>query len=107
MDNSPPGPSPKKVLEGHFDFDPKDAVYDDHFPGAPVVPGSLIIHAFLEAAKARGWMARTCRVEAFRFLRFVSPGRHRYRMENRDDDNALNCTLHFQGRLAATGKLVT
>ncbi|MBU4420644.1 MAG: hypothetical protein KKH84_06520, partial [Proteobacteria bacterium] len=38
-------------IKGTFYFDPSDRIYAEHFPGNPVVPGSLIIHAFLKALK--------------------------------------------------------
>ena len=92
------------VLEGTFYFDPDDAIYRDHFPGNPVVPGSLIVHAFLETATSQGWVKGNCRLEGFRFSRFVSPGKTHFRMEFREG-KILDCKLHSQGHLSATGRI--
>ncbi len=39
------------IISGLFFFDPLDKIYKDHFPGTPVVPGSIIISAFVEILK--------------------------------------------------------
>jgi 3-hydroxyacyl-[acyl-carrier-protein] dehydratase len=91
-------------IQGTFFFDPEDRIYDDHFPGHPVVPGSMIVHAFLLAAEKarRGW--RPCVVENFRFKRFISPGEYAYRIELAGDDE-LKCTLYDKRSVAAAGTL--
>ena len=43
-------PDAPEVKEGIFHFDPDDPIYRDHFPGYPVVPGSLVVQAFLDLA---------------------------------------------------------
>ena len=60
-------------IKGTFYFDPADRIYEDHFPGNPIVPGSLIVHAFTEAGKKLGLEANRCTIENFRFREFVSP----------------------------------
>lgn len=89
--------------EGVFFFDPRDRIYGDHFPGSPVVPGSVIIHAFLRA-HARADQERPVGVSNFRFKRFVSPGEYRYAME--DDGHGIRCTLFDNNRAVVTGALV-
>ncbi|MDM8518306.1 hypothetical protein QUF76_19090 [Desulfobacterales bacterium HSG16] len=91
--------------DGVFNFQHSDKIYKDHFPGAPVVPGSLIIHAFLNAA-SEIWGCPACGIEKFKFRRFVSPGRYNYLMEQ----TALNikfrtikCTLFDKRKVAVTG----
>ncbi len=68
--------------QGRFYFDPEDHIYTDHFPGSPVVPGSLIIHAFFTAIKEqqleRSSDSPFIRVEKFRFKKFVVPGEYLY-----------------------------
>jgi 3-hydroxyacyl-[acyl-carrier-protein] dehydratase len=85
------------VKEGVIRFDPADGIYTDHFPGYPVVPGSLIIQAFLELA------APVREIEEFRFRTFVVPKDYGYRMTRRD--NRWECSLLENERVMAKGKL--
>ncbi len=85
------------VREGIFRFDPRDGIYRDHFPGYPVVPGSLIMQAFLGVAGS----ARE--IEEFRFRSFVSPGIYHYRMTFRGD--RWDCLLLREDRILVRGKL--
>ena len=94
---------PSFFQEGVFFFDPDDRIYGDHFPGNPVVPGSVIIHAFLRA-HARQGQARPVGVSGFRFKRFVSPGEYRYGMEA--DGPVIRCTLFDRDRAVVTGALM-
>ena len=89
--------------EGLFFFDPGDRIYRDHFPGNPVVPGSVIIHAFIRA-HARAGQERPVGVSNFRFKRFVSPGEYRYGMEG--DSHGIRCTLFDNNRAVVTGALM-
>jgi 3-hydroxyacyl-[acyl-carrier-protein] dehydratase len=98
------GPS-DAIITGEFFFDPEDFIYTDHFPGNPVVPGSLIIDAFLRALQlleekhVRRWSA-----ENFRFRNFISPGRYAYRIVEKSG-GAMQCALYDSGRTVATGVL--
>ncbi len=67
----------KMEIQGIFFFDPADRIYIDHFPGIPVVPGSVIIKAFLQEARKNG-VAHPRAIRDFRFRRFVSPGEHAF-----------------------------
>lgn len=69
-------------IEGTFCFDPSDGLYADHFPGSPIVPGSLIVHAFWKALAAHVNPAHvSCKADNFRFRSFVTPGRFPFRMQ--------------------------
>lgn len=88
---------------GELDFDPADGIYPDHFPGAPIVPGTLIVHGFLTAVEK--WQGvRPRQIRGFRFKRFVSPGRYVFEMERQDDK--VVCTLLYGGRVLATGEML-
>ncbi len=76
---------PDDLFSGSFFFDPADPIYADHFPGYPVVPGSLIIQAFLKAVQNSGMGIRPGRLQDFRFRRFIMPGEYEFRLENRGD----------------------
>jgi len=68
----------EKILKGILFFEPNDALYKHHFPGNPVVPGSLIIHGFAEVLKKHGIKSITYKIENFRFKKFLSPGGYPY-----------------------------
>ena len=78
-------------IKGVFYFDPSDRIYADHFPGKPVVSGSLIIHAFLNALKKEGVNEVQYIIENFRFREFVSPGEYPFNIEI--DQNKMKCRL--------------
>jgi 3-hydroxyacyl-[acyl-carrier-protein] dehydratase len=87
--------------QGVLFFDPGDRIYADHFPGRPVVPGSLIIHAFMLAARALKFVEAACSIEKFRFRKFISPGEYPYQIEMRG--HQLRCTLYDGPTIVATG----
>lgn len=91
-------------VNGTFYFDPKDPIYADHFPGRPVVPGSLIVYAFLEEAEKTGELnSRHCLVEKFGFIEFVAPGAYSFSIETLAD--CFLCKLYHEGRTVVEGFL--
>ncbi len=78
-------------IKGTFYFDPSDKIYADHFPGKPVVPGSLVIHAFLKALQEEEVNNVLYIIENFRFREFVSPGEYPFNIEI--DYNKMKCRL--------------
>jgi len=89
--------------EGVFYFSPDDGIYRDHFPGYPVVPGSLIIHAFLQAAAEAGMQEKCCSVRNFRFREFLTPGHHSFRIKRKED--GFHCLIYRGARNLVTGVL--
>ena len=92
-----------KILEGVFYFHPDDGIYQDHFPGYPVVPGSLIVHAFLEAAADAGFLPDHLAIENFRFREFLSPGHYAFRIQL--DEDRLKCLLYRGEKKLVSGVL--
>ena len=90
-------------IKGTFYFDPKDRIYEDHFPGRAVVPGSLIVQAFLEAGKAIGFSSAGGGVENFRFKEFVAPGTYAFSIE--DMEKGWQCRLYHEGITVVSGLL--
>ena len=91
-----------KTVQGTFFFDPEDLIYQFHFPGNPVVPGSVIIQAFMRTAEENGWQEYTGEVENFRFKTFVTPGKYSYSLECRDEK--LYCRLFKDKKAIVTGR---
>jgi 3-hydroxyacyl-[acyl-carrier-protein] dehydratase len=93
------------TIAGEFYFDPDDPIYADHFPGRPVVPGSLIVEAFMTAVRPflkEPWCIIL--VENFRFRHFISPGRYAFCVTSKTD-GSLQCVLYDDGRTVAAGLL--
>ena len=82
---------PAETLNGKFFFDPADPVYEQHFPGSPVVPGSLIIKAFLRAVSEQGYDNGEVILKNFRFKEFVRPGTYDYQLQF--SGNRIYCSL--------------
>jgi 3-hydroxyacyl-[acyl-carrier-protein] dehydratase len=87
-----------EVKEGIFSFDPDDPIYRDHFPGYPVVPGSLVVQAFLDLAGDTG------EIDQFRFRSFLVPGAYRYRMVR--VQNGWECLLLEGEKTMVKGRLI-
>jgi len=97
-------PFTDSVFSGSFYFDPADPIYADHFPGCPVVPGSVIISAFLEAGRTAQPGMRPQGVQNFKFRTFLPPGEYPFRLEIQED--RLQCRL-WQGETENRRPLVT
>ena len=93
------------MISGKFFFDPGEVIYADHFPGNPVVPGSVIIHAFhLAVHKHMGVDAGLMSVQGFRFRRFIAPGPYPYTLSRKED--VVACRLSDRGRTVVTGNFL-
>ena len=89
--------------KGIFFFDPDDRIYADHFPGHSVVPGSMIVQAFMLAGEKLDHSRSLCAIENFRFKKFIPPGEYGYRIAVME--NELKCTLYDGPSVVATGTL--
>ncbi|MHB8909648.1 MAG: hypothetical protein ACYDAA_12305 [Syntrophales bacterium] len=87
-----------EVKEGTFHFDPDDPIYRDHFPGYPIVPGSLVVQAFLDLAGDAG------AIEQFSFRSFLVPGVYRYRMVR--SENVWECLLIEGEKIMVKGRVI-
>jgi 3-hydroxyacyl-[acyl-carrier-protein] dehydratase len=93
----------KGSWEGVFYFQPGDGIYRDHFPGYPVVPGSLIVQAFLEAARVACFLPDYLTIENFRFREFLTPGHHAFRIEL--EEERLKCRICRGEKVLVSGVL--
>jgi len=91
----PDAPHRDSVLSGVFSFDPADSIYTDHFPGCPVVPGSVVISAFLKAGRTAVPERTPGRIQDFKFRAFLTPGAYPFRLEAAG--NLLMCRLWRPG----------
>ena len=95
-----PYSSYQPAWHGKFTFPADDPIYADHFPHAPVVPGTLIIHAFRQEATRNGWQVRGIR--AFRFRHFATPGTYAFTIT--PTEYGLRCTLTQTDEAGNAGK---
>jgi 3-hydroxyacyl-[acyl-carrier-protein] dehydratase len=92
----------KNIYEGVFHFDPADGIYMVHFPMHPIVPGSVIVHAFIEAAR-RQMHIKEYAIERFGFRKFVTPGDYPFTIQSLE--NRLRCILYQGDKNLVTGIL--
>lgn len=89
------------IREGYFHFDPDDGIYQDHFRGHPIVPGSLIVQAFVEAIGDTTSGPLT--LSGFRFKRFLTPGTYRFHLDEQPEH--IDCRLYDGSKTVVTGKV--
>ncbi len=92
-----------EAVEGTFFFHPDDPIYETHFPQCPVVPGSLMVHAFLQALRESGIPCEGLRVENFSFREFLPPGECSFSIARRE--RGLECRIIKDGKKIASGTL--
>ncbi|MFA6009952.1 MAG: hypothetical protein WC799_08205 [Desulfobacteraceae bacterium] len=90
-----------ETKQGIFHFDSKDPIYAEHFPGRPVVPGSLIIWAFTQALEKNGYVLQAINLDQFRFRRFIGPGSYRFSLVPLD--SGIKCVLYDNHKTVAEG----
>ncbi|MDQ5988473.1 MAG: hypothetical protein CSYNP_04233 [Syntrophus sp. SKADARSKE-3] len=93
----------ESAIEGNFYFPPDDPIYETHFPQHPVIPGSLIVHAFLRALEEEGLPIEGLGIEKFSFREFLSPGPYQFKIERRV--GSMECRILKDGKKFATGTL--
>ena len=83
----------KRQVRGTWRFSGEHPLFDEHFPGAPRVPGTLVIEAMRAGAEALfpGW--RVLGVKRFRFRHFIEPGAYDYAFTPQPDAAAIRCVL--------------
>lgn len=90
---------------GVLHFDASLPLFREHFPGAPRVPGSLIITALAEEAGRLFPDLAPVRAERFRFRSFLTPGDWPFSMDVDASACRLRCRVGTD-RTMAEGVLV-
>jgi 3-hydroxyacyl-[acyl-carrier-protein] dehydratase len=107
---------PGRAIETLKNVSATEDVFDDHFPGYPVLPGALLVETFEQSTQllvgvshdfAR--VGRLAAVQRCAFRQFVRPGdqlRVRCVRTGADDDRwAVNATAEVEGRRVASALL--
>jgi len=80
--------------------------FDGHFPGAPVLPGVVLLDEAIRALElAEGGKPRCWRVASVKFLRSVAPGEKLMLEPERVAGGAVRFTILSAGQTVATGAL--
>lgn len=93
----------KKTITGTFTFPATEPALADHFPDSPVIPGTLIIHSFMEVVNELMPDAKL-QVSKFRFRSFVTPETYEYALEAKPF--GFSCTLFNNNGKAVTGRIL-
>lgn len=94
----------EQILKGVFDFPPQDRIYQSHFPSSPVVPGSLMVAAFIKAARKANFINGGIVLKNFKFKSFVAPGDYAYEIARRPD--GIHCMMFKANKTVVSGVIV-
>ncbi|GAC1457806.1 MAG: hypothetical protein PVS2B3_04450 [Steroidobacteraceae bacterium] len=76
-----------------------------HFPGAPIVPGVVLLDETLRAVEADADAAKRWRISTAKFLSPVRPGEELTLAHEPQPDGSLRFTVSRHGQLVAHGVL--
>ena len=90
--------------ETTFVVPPDHPAFAGHFPGAPIVPGVLLLDAAVHAIQQRHASAQTCEISTAKFLSPVGPG-ETLTISCRPGAGGTHFEIHSGARKVATGTL--
>lgn len=90
----------------HLRIAPDHPAYPDHFPGAPILPGVVLLDAALAALEAAAHLdPAACRISAAKFHAVVRPS-DRLRIEYEVLPNeSIRFSIHSDDAMVASGTL--
>lgn len=108
---------PEESIECTFFVDPERAIFQGHFPGAPVLPGVYTVECMAQASdilllsmeRYRGTIPYFIGIDKVKFLRKIEPGdtitiKSRLSAERKEKGiGTCSAEVFCQGELAATG----
>lgn len=86
-------------------FQATDPCFRGHFPGNPVVPGSLFMSLCLDAIREHAAPPGLLTITDFSFARFAHPGS--YDLDIQEQDDTFECTVSQDGQTFAQGRITT
>ena len=91
-----------KEISGQFEFDSKDKIYKDHFPGNPIVPGTLIVRSFIRVL-SKHFSKADFEIQKFRFKKFLKPARYDYSIVI--SNRTAKCAIIHNNKQLVSGKV--
>jgi 3-hydroxyacyl-[acyl-carrier-protein] dehydratase len=85
---------------------PQHAAFDGHFPGAPLVPGAVLLDETVQtiaAATNKGDCA--CEIMSAKFVSFVRPGEILNLEHQQGPDGSVSFVIRTPDRTVASGRL--
>lgn len=90
------------MIKGVMSFDPNNKIFKEHFPGNPIIPGSLIINEFYNAAVSNNLNVNyPMEIMGFKFKKFLKPGNYQYILEKKT--KGIWCTLFNKSTVCTSG----
>lgn len=84
---------------------PEHPAFEGHFPGAPILPGVVLLDEAIRAIESAGDGARLWRIVSVKFLRGVGPGTPLVLEHEPLASGAVRFTVSSGGRPVAAGML--
>jgi 3-hydroxyacyl-[acyl-carrier-protein] dehydratase len=84
-------------------FESGDSCFHEHFPGNPVVPGSLVVGLCMQAVRDHQNESGPLLVKRFSFSRLVSPGAYDLKITAREA--GYQCILSQDTHIFAQGRI--
>jgi 3-hydroxymyristoyl/3-hydroxydecanoyl-(acyl carrier protein) dehydratase len=85
---------------------PQHPAFAGHFPGAPIVPGALLLDEAVRAlSEAADLGTARCEIAATKFLSVVRPGEALSIEHERGDDGWIRFVIRTPDRTVASGRL--
>lgn len=90
------------MMEGFIFFDPEDPIFREHFPGNPIVPGSVVIRELFKIVGELGLnIKRPIEIRQFKFRNFLKPGKYKYILK--ETVKGVKCSLVSDSDIYVTG----
>lgn len=87
-------------------IDAAHPAFEGHFPGAPILPGAVLLDAAIRAIEqARGGAPRRWRLSSVKFARAVAPGEALTLEQQSLEHGAVRFKISSAGHAVATGVL--
>lgn len=93
----------REPLRLRVSFEQDDSCFHEHFPGNPVVPGSLVVGLCMQALREHRNETGLLLLKRFSFSRFASPGA--YELIITEQEAGYQCTLSQDAHLFAQGRI--
>ncbi len=93
------------MFSGIFGFEASLAIFKVHFPGYPVVPGSMIVDRFIcEIKRITRCDITSIKVKKFKLLKFIPPGNYKFSIKY--EEQRYICMLYENNTIVVKGEIL-